>query len=69
MFRGPEPVARAVARCGFFRVELADEEATYVEANGEARGEEERVRCLRWAAAAWVNAFGELGTGAISEVR
>jgi hypothetical protein len=71
MFRGPEPTARAVARCGFFRVELSDEEDTYVmrlhgdwayvAAKGEARGEAERVRCLRWAAAAWVNAFGELG--------
>jgi hypothetical protein len=71
MFRGPEPAARAVARCGFFRVELCDEEATYcmrlygqeaafVMANGEALVEENRVRCLRWAATAWVRAFGEL---------
>jgi hypothetical protein len=79
MFRGPLAVARAVARCGFFRVELDDEEDTYVmrlhgdwsykAAKGEARGEEERVRCLRRAATAWVKAFGELGMGVISGVR
>jgi hypothetical protein len=72
MFRGPLAVARAVARCGFFRVELDDGEDTYVmrlqgdsvytAVRGEARGEEERIRCLRWAATAWVGAFGELGT-------
>jgi hypothetical protein len=67
MFRGPLAVARAVARCGFFRVELDDDEDTYVmRLHGDwfytAQGEAERVRCLRRAATAWVGAFGELET-------
>jgi hypothetical protein len=70
MFRGPIATARAVARCGFFCVELCNDEDTYcmrfhgemvyVVENGKARGKVERVRSLRLAATAWVERFGEL---------
>lgn len=70
VFRGPIATAREIAQCGFFVVEVAREDDTYrltLEGNEVSRKyfdepwvEINRVRCLRFAASAWVERFGEL---------
>jgi hypothetical protein len=71
VFRGDIATAREIARCGFFGVEVGREDDTYrmgLRCNeacsrkyfDEPFCEDIRVRCLRHAATAWVERFGEL---------
>lgn len=68
-FVGPEKIARTIARCGWFTVELdrASGDGAYSMRLGadsrrspEPWNEELRVECLRDASEAWVHEFGPL---------
>lgn len=67
-FTAPEPVAREIAGCGYFTVEVERTPGAYLlnlqgnELAGVRKGipwtNDDRERCLRGAAEAWVKAFG-----------